>query len=102
MKSSDELRVFLEVIDKALIKQGLNGLPRDTTGLISYEVARQHSSGDSLADFIVIELTEGSEGEVGVELQERVCKLLLRVRQDIEAGLLAVRTYSPPRKGKKK
>jgi hypothetical protein len=41
---------------------------------LPYELAREHRSGDSLAEFLVIELTEGSEGATEAERYVRAAE----------------------------
>lgn len=51
---------------------------------LSYEDASEHSHGDTLADFLVLELTEGVEGEDDIAAQcERGVDLLERAIRDL-------------------
>jgi len=49
---------------------------------LTYEEAREHKSGDGLADFIVIELVEGTEGEK--DKLERAIQLMDHAEGDIQ------------------
>lgn len=52
---------------------------------LSFEDAREHCNGDTLADFIVLELTEGVEGEEDIEEQYyRGVDLLSNAISDLE------------------
>jgi hypothetical protein len=60
---------------------------------LSYEEARKHDNGDTLADFLVMELTEGVEeaGDTaaqygwGIALVERAIRDLTHVQTELEA-----------------
>jgi exonuclease VII small subunit len=59
---------------------------------LSYEEACKHDNGDTLADFLVMELTEGTEEaenaaaqyERGIELIERAIRDLQHVQTELE------------------
>lgn len=59
---------------------------------LSYEEAREHCHGDTLADFLVLELTEGveevenaaAEYNMGIALLERAIRDLLHVQMRLE------------------
>jgi hypothetical protein len=85
MEISPVLYALLEALDKAVLDAGaMQGLPRGEDGKISYEKALQHTSGDSLLDFIVIETVEGTEGYSDEELPEKVSELLGRAAGDLQ------------------
>jgi tetrahydromethanopterin S-methyltransferase subunit A len=54
----------------------------------TYEQARKHDSGDSLADFIIIELHEGTEGEKD-KVAEAI-RVMRTAKMEIDAVLMAL------------
>lgn len=51
---------------------------------LPYELAREHRSGDSLAEFLVIELTEGSDGATEAERYARAAEQVQYAIQSLE------------------
>jgi hypothetical protein len=56
----------------------------------TYEEARQHTSGDLLADFVIITLTEALSHEPHKHLPNRAIDVLLHARDQIDAVISAI------------
>ena len=74
----------MEISDEQLIKlaQLAYGDPMPDT----YKEACKHESGDGLADFIVIELVEGTEGEA--DKLGRAIELMTKAQEDLATVIL--------------
>jgi hypothetical protein len=87
------LNDLLEAIDTALIEQtGLEGLPHDGDDKITEKEALLHRHGDTLRDFIVLELIQGCQGYSDDEIRERAVELLQSAEHEIAICIEAVLT----------
>lgn len=79
---------------KQLIAIAREAYTRQSAGLsippATYEEARQHTSGDLLADFIIIERTEALEGEPHKHLPNRFIDVLIHARDQIDAVISTI------------
>lgn len=64
----------VQAVTSAALKAYGTVCPLFTNPTLGYDAARAHDSGDALADFLVIELTEGAEGDSDAARFERAAQ----------------------------
>lgn len=63
-----------EAVTSAALQSYATVCPLFGSPTLPYDAARAHTSGDALADFLVIELTEGAEGDSDAARFERAAQ----------------------------